>query len=296
MLIRTEADVTDAVLKVMERTKDKRLREIMVALIKHLHGFVRDVRLTEDEFRMATKLINALGQHSNDKHNDAVLMAGSLGVSTLVCLLNNGDDGATETTQNLLGPFWRLDSPRTELGGTIVRSETPGQPMAVNLTFNDVNGQPIEGLEVDVWHCSAEGFYENQDENQADYNLRGKFTTGDDGRVWFHSIKQSGYPIPTNTVVGPLLEAQDRHPFRPAHLHVLAHKENYKTLISQIYSDDDPYLESDVQFGVTKALIGHYEWCEDADPHGMISEPHYQLNHTLMVEAGESRLPDPPIK
>ncbi|MDC0738060.1 dioxygenase [Cognatishimia sp. SS12] len=296
MLIRTEADVTPAVLNVMEQTKDPRLKEIMVALIKHLHGFVREVRLTEPEFRMATKLLNDLGQASDDKHNEPVLMAGSLGVSTLVCLLNNGDNGATETTQNLLGPFWRMHSPDTELGGSIVRSETPGTPMVVDLTFVDVHGQPIADLEVDVWHCSAEGFYENQEESQADHNLRGKFRTGADGRIWFTSVKQSGYPIPTHTVVGRLLEAQDRHPFRPAHLHVLAHKENYKTLISQIYSDDDPHLDSDVQFGVTAALIGRYVRHEDGHPDSAVTGPWFSLSHQLVVEPGESELPIPPIK
>lgn len=296
MIIRNEADVTTAVLDVMEQTNDARLREIMIALIKHLHGFIRDVRLTEAEFQQATKILNDLGQASSDTHNEPVLMAGSLGVSSLVCLLNNGDQGRTETTQSLLGPFWRMNSPHTELGGSIVRSETPGEPMFVELEFTDQNGQPIADLEVDVWHCSAEGFYENQEESQADYNLRGKFVTGPDGRVWFRSIRQSGYPIPTHTVVGRLLEAQNRHPFRPAHLHVLAHKQNYKTLISQIYSDDDQHLQSDVQFGVTEALVGKFERHEDPHPDFETSRPWYSLRHRLILEPGESKLPIPPIK
>lgn len=296
MIIRNEAEVTDAVLEVMRQTSDPRLREIMVALIKHLHGFVREVRLTEPEFRQATKLINEIGQATTDSHNEAVLMAGSLGVSTLVCLLNNGDNGATETTQNLLGPFWRMHSPRTELGGSIMRSETPGEPMFVDLGFRDKAGQPIEGLEVDIWHCSAEGLYENQQEEQADHNLRGKFTTGADGRVWFRSIKQSGYPIPTHAVVGRLLEAQNRHPFRPAHIHVLAHKEGYKTLISQIYSDDDPKLGTDVQFGVTRALVGRFQYHDEPHPDGLAPDGWYSLSHSLELEAGVSELPIPPIK
>lgn len=126
MIIAKQEDVTPAVLQVMERTTDPRLREIMVSLIKHLHGFIREVRLTEEEFQRATRILNTMGQQSNDKHNEFVLMAGSLGVSSLVCLLNNGDNGATETTQSLLGPFWRLNHPMTENGGSILRSETPG--------------------------------------------------------------------------------------------------------------------------------------------------------------------------
>lgn len=116
MVIRTQEDVTDAVLGVMQQTQDERLREIMVALIKHLHAFVRDVKLTEVEFRNATAILNEIGQLQTDSHNEFVLMSGSLGVSSLVCLLNNGADGQTETSQSLLGPFWRLNSPRVENG------------------------------------------------------------------------------------------------------------------------------------------------------------------------------------
>src|SRR5215203_4737598 len=129
MLIERQQDVTPAVLEVMERTRDPRLREIMVSLIRHLHGFIREVRLTEAEFREATAILNEMGRLTTDTHNEAVLMAGSLGVSSLVCLLNNGDNGNTETSQSLLGPFWRLHSPRVENGGTIIRSETPGPAM-----------------------------------------------------------------------------------------------------------------------------------------------------------------------
>ncbi len=296
MIIRNEAEVTEAVLAVTERTTDPRLREIMVALITHLHGFVRDVRLTEEEFRAATALINEIGQASDDTHNEAVLMAGSLGVSALVCLLNNGDMGATETTQSLLGPFWRMHSPKTENGGSLVRGETAGDPMLVDLTLRDMAGDPVAGAEVDIWHCSAEGFYENQDADQAEMNLRGKFTTGADGRIWFRSIRQSGYPIPTHAVVGKLLEAQNRHPFRPGHIHVLAFKPEFKTLISQIYADDDENLESDVQFGVTRALVGRFERHEAPHPDGLAPAGWYSLSHTLVMEPGEAKLPKPPIR
>src|SRR5918994_5100125 len=125
MIIQRQEDVTEAALAVMERTTDPRLREIMVSLIRHLHGFVREVRLTEDEFRNATAILNEMGKLASDTHNEMVLMAGSLGVSSLVCLLNNGDNGATETSQSLLGPFWRLNSPRVENGGFGVRFLNP---------------------------------------------------------------------------------------------------------------------------------------------------------------------------
>src|SRR6478752_9395036 len=215
MIIEREQDVTAAALAVMERTSDPRMRQIMVSLVKHLHGFVRDVRLTEKEFRDATAVIAELGRQSTDTHNEVVLMAGSLGVSSLVCLLNNGDQGNTETAQSLLGPFWRLNSPKVENGGTIVRSDTPGAPLFVTARVVDPAGRPIAGAEVDVWHASPVGLYENQDSEQADMNLRGKFTSDADGRFWFKTVKMIGYPIPTDGVVGRLLKSQGRHPYRP---------------------------------------------------------------------------------
>jgi len=146
--IRRYEDVTPAVLKVMERTEDPRLREIMVSLVKHLHGFVLDVRLTEAEFREATSILNQLGQQSNDSHNESVLMAGSLGMSSLICLLNNGNQGQTETSQNLLGPFWRLNAPRVSNGGTLLRSDTPGDPLFVSGKVINQQGLPVAGAEV----------------------------------------------------------------------------------------------------------------------------------------------------
>ncbi|WP_114945304.1 dioxygenase [Microvirga calopogonii] len=297
MLIERQEDVTPAVLEVMGRTRDPRLREIMTSLVKHLHGFVRDVSLTEAEFREATAILNEMGKLASDTHNEMVLMAGSLGVSSLVCLLNNGDNGNTETSQSLLGPFWRLNSPAVPNGGTIIRSDTPGDPLLVNACVQDAAGNPVVGAEVDVWHASPVGLYENQDPEQAEMNLRGKFTTDEDGRFWFRTVKMVGYPIPTDTVVGRLLKAQDRHPYRPAHLHALIYKPGFKVLISQVYDPHDPHIDTDVQFGVTKALIG--DFIRHDEPHPTcpdVAAPWYSLDYVYVMEPGEAILPRPPIK
>lgn len=289
--IQSPQDVTLAVQAVMQQTNDPRLREIMTSLVKHLHGFVTEARLTEAEFRQAAALINEIGQRSNDSHNEAVLMAGTLGVSQLVCLLNNGgiadEHGNAQTTQNLLGPFWRMHSPRTENGGSILRSPTAGKALRVEGLVIDATGLPVANAEVDIWHASPVGLYEQQDASQADMNLRGKFTTNADGKFWFTSVKPTGYPIPTDGVVGRLLKAQNRHPYRPAHLHALILKEGFKTLISQVYADDDEHLETDVQFGVTRATTGHFQKQSDGS---------YLLQYTYVMQAGEAVLPKPPIK
>jgi len=299
MIIRTQEDVTPAVLSEIARAPDPRFREIMSALVRHLHGFVREVKLTEAEFQAAAKYIAELGQRTSDSHNEVVLMAGSLGLSTLVCLLNNGNNGnngATETTANLLGPFWRADAPATPNGGSIVRSATPGEPIFVNAWIRDPQGRPVAGAEVDVWHSSTEGYYENQDPAQADMNLRGKFTSDADGRIAFRSIKPSGYPIPVDGPVGDLLRAQGRANMRPAHLHFLIHKPGFKTHVSQVYTDDDPHLETDSQFGVTRVLIGHYVRHDDGPaPAPDVTGPWYSLDYTFAVEPGVAAWPRPPI-
>src|SRR3974390_2177531 len=295
MIINRQEDVTDAVVDAFKNA-DPRVREILTALVKHLHAFARDVHLTEEEFEKAIQYVIALGQKTTDTHNEAVLMSGSLGFSTLVCLLNNGNKGQTETTANLLGPFWRMNSPRTENGSSIVRSPTPGPVLFVNGMVQDQKGKPIEGAEVDVWHSSPEGFYEQQDPKQAPMNLRGKFMTDKEGHFFFRSVKPAGYPIPIDGPVGDLVRAGKRHNFRPAHLHFLIFKQGFKTLISQIYSPDDPKLETDVQFGVTRALIGAYRKHEGKTPAPDVTGEWVSLNQPFVSEPGNSRLPKPPIQ
>jgi hydroxyquinol 1,2-dioxygenase len=296
MIIENQKDVTTAVLSELQRAPDARFREIMTIFVSHLHDFVREARLTEEEFQNAIGYVIALGKHSNETHNEAVLMSGSLGLSALICLLNNGNHGTTETDHNMLGPFWRMHSPVTPNGGSIVRSPTPGPVLFVDATFRDAVGKPISGAEVDVWHSSPEGFYENQDPVQADMNLRGKFFTDADGRISFRSVKPAGYPIPIDGPTGDLLRAQGRHNMRPAHLHFLARKEGFKTLISQVYVQDDTFLETDVQFGVTRHLIGNYVQHEhEPAPAPDVKGPWYSLVHSFVMEAGHAKLPRPPI-
>ncbi|HEV2605778.1 MAG TPA: dioxygenase [Microvirga sp.] len=280
----------------MAQTRSPRLREITASFVRHMHAFAREVRLTEDEFEFGLDFLNRIGQATHDAHNEAVLFSDAIGFSTLVCLLNNGQAGATETASALLGPFWRMNSPLTENGGSIVRSPTPGPALFTECHITDPLGRPLEGVEVDVWQASPVGLYENQDETQADMNLRGKFITDEAGRFWFRSVKPAGYPVPTDGPVGDLLRAQGRHPYRPAHLHFLGFKAGYKTLITQVFADDDAHLESDVVFGVTRHLIGGYREGQGTPPASDVTGPWYRLGYTFVMEPGEAKLPVPPIK
>jgi protocatechuate 3,4-dioxygenase beta subunit len=220
-LITDERSVTDVVLAAMAGAPNPRLREVAESFVRHMHAFAREVRLTEEEFDLGIDFLNRIGQASHDLHNEAILFSDATGFSTLVCLLNNGQNGATETASALLGPFWRMNSPATPNGGSIVRSDTPGPALFADCRVSDPQGRPLAGVEVDVWQASPVGLYENQDAGQCEMNLRGKFITDEDGRFWFRSVKPAGYPVPTDGPVGDLLRAQNRHPYRPAHLHFL---------------------------------------------------------------------------
>jgi len=296
MIIEDQASVTDAVLEAFAGTADARLREILLALVRHLHGFVREVRLSEREFQQATRIIAALGQHTTEAHNEVVLMAGSLGLSALVCLLNNGNGGQQETQANLLGPFWRADQPLCASGESLVRSPTEGAGLLVQAQVIDQEGHPIQGAEVDVWHSSPHGLYENQDPSQAEMNLRGRFLTDAEGLFNFRSVKPAGYPIPIDGPVGELIRATGRHNYRPAHLHFMVYKPGYRTLISQIYVGEDPYLDSDVQFGVTRTLIGNYVRHDEPAPELGFGAPWYALHQRLVLEPGEASRPRAPIR
>jgi protocatechuate 3,4-dioxygenase beta subunit len=295
MIIEQEQEITPAVEEAMSRTPDLRLREVMAALVRHAHAFAREVRPTEEEFEAGMRFLAALGQATNDVNNEVVLAADVLGLSSLVGLLNN-ERGCGQTAAALLGPFWRDNAPRYELGANLVQSSTPGTPLFVSGVVRDTHGAPIEGASVDVWHASPVGLYENQDPEQAEMNLRGLFTTDAQGRFHFRTVRPAGYPVPTGGPVGELLRAQLRHPFRPAHIHFMITRPGFKTLITQIFSDDAEHLETDVTFSVIRSIVGHYVRHEGGPaPAKDVTAPYYTLEYDFVLEPGEMRIPVPPI-
>ena len=295
MIIEDQTAVTPAVLQAMAGADNPRLKEIMESLVRHLHAFAREVHLTEEEFDAGIEFLIGLGQKTTATHNEAILFSDAIGFSTLVCLQNSGN-GRTESLAALLGPFWRATAPEAANGDDIVRSPTPGPALFVSGRVLDPEGKPVEGAIVDVWHASPVGLYENEDPGQTDMNLRGKFRTDAEGRYEFRSVMPAGYPVPTHGPVGKLLAAQNRHPYRPAHVHFMVVAPGYKTLVTQVFVADDPNLDSDVVFGVTRPLIGDYRRHDDGTPPAPdVALPWYTLERDFTLEPGESKLPHPPI-
>jgi protocatechuate 3,4-dioxygenase beta subunit len=295
-IIDSEASVTAIAKHAMARTPDARLRQIVDAFVTHAHALVRELDLTQEEYDAGLRFIGAVGQANTATHNEVILAADVLGISTLVALRNNSQQDG-QTAAALLGPFWRLNAPTYACGESIVRSTTPGVPMRVAGVVRDIAGRTIAGAVVDVWQASPVGLYENQDASQENMNLRGKFLSDEDGGFHFRSVRPAGYPVPTNGPVGVLLAAQQRHPFRPAHVHFMISAPGYKTLVTQVFADDSEHLESDVAFGVVRPLVGHFKRHDQAsaDAPGM-SAPFYTLDYDFVLEPGEQRFPEAPIK
>jgi catechol 1,2-dioxygenase len=269
----------------MSRTEDPRLREIMSALVNHLHAFAREVRLTEVEWEFAIDYLLRIGRATSEKKNEMVLLSDLLGLSSLVVLLNN-EQGKGETDAALLGPFWRAHAPMCAHGESIARDPGGGEPLAVAGFVKDLEGKAVPGAIVDVWQASPVGLYENQDEGQSDHNLRGRFETNSEGRFDFRTVRPKGYPVPVDGPCGELLRAQDRYPYRPAHLHFMIAKEGYKTLVTQVFPDDDETIASDVVFGVTPGLSGRFDRKADGT---------WKLDYEFVMQPGKRRIPKAPI-
>ena len=255
--------ITDRVLEVIAKTPDARLREISFALVKHLHAFVREVEPTTDEFEKGCAFIVGLGQATSAAKNEVILASDILGASSLINLLQDqaGSKESTKTDSALLGPFWRGSAPEYELGASIARGEeasVSGQTLWVDGQVRNDQGTALAGAVVDVWQASPVGLYENQDERQPDMNLRGRFRTDDQGRFNFRSVRPAGYPVPVDGPCGDLLRGQNRHPFRPAHLHFMVSHPGYEVLVTQVFADDDVHLETDVTFSVAASLVGRF--------------------------------------
>lgn len=248
-----------------------RLREVLTSLVKHLHAFVKDVDLTEEEWAQGIGFLTRTGQMCDETRQEFILLSDILGISMLVETINHrAAGGSTEST--VTGPFHVVDSPPRALGDTI-SLDGKGDPCLVTGQVTGPGGKPAAGAQVDVWQASADGFYDVQQPGiQPERNLRGLFTADSEGRFWFRTIVPSYYPIPNDGPVGGLLKTTGRHPFRPAHIHFLVTAPGYAPVTTHLFVDDSPYLDSDAVFGVKDSLVRSFPWVDDpakAAEHGL---------------------------
>jgi hydroxyquinol 1,2-dioxygenase len=254
-------NVTEAVVTRFGETPDPRVREIVISLVRHLHAFVRDVELTEEEWQRGIEFLTATGHACDDRRQEFILLSDVLGVSMLtIALGNERPAGCTEST--VLGPFYVDDAPEYALGADIANG-APGEPCEVTGSVRALDGTPIAGALLNVWQADAEGLYDVQRQGLDAARARGALRTDANGKFRFRTVLPRSYPVPTDGPVGELLNATKRHAWRPAHLHFMIEARGYDTLITHVFRGDDPYLESDAVFAVRESLIA--DWARRSD-------------------------------
>lgn len=252
----SEQDLTNEVLGRLQATPDPRLREIMLSLTRHLHEFVREVRLTEVEWLQGIQFLTATGKICDDVRQEFILLSDTLGVSMQVDLINHGHDDPLITESTVLGPFYAGGSPRRAFGETMVEYEDGGEPAIYRGTVSDEDGRPLAGALLDVWQNAATGFYAVQvPGEQPATNLRGTYLTDDEGRFEIRTVRPVPYPVPADGPVGRLLRDTGRHEWRAAHIHVKVSKDGYHPLTTHVFDRSSDYLDSDTVFGVKESLI-----------------------------------------
>ncbi|MBI3451682.1 MAG: intradiol ring-cleavage dioxygenase [Rhodospirillales bacterium] len=274
-------NITDLVIAAMSPDMAPRTKEVLTNLIQHLHDFARDVRLTHEEWLIGIDFLSRAGKMTDEKRNEFILISDILGLESLADAISHNAHG-NETESAVLGPFFREGAPVLPAGASIAQRNTKDGP-AVSLRgrITNAKGEPVAGAIIDVWETGPDGFYEQQDPNQPDMNLRGRFKTDDNGDYDIMAVRPVSYPIPYDGPAGDLLQIMGRHPYRPAHIHMVVVAPGYKKLISQLYDRQDTYLESDAVFAVKGSLIVDFKPARDN------SGAEYLVEHNVVLKADD---------
>jgi hydroxyquinol 1,2-dioxygenase len=278
-----EFNITQAVLDRVSGGTNPRVRQISEALVRHLHDFVREVEPTQAEWEAGISFLTRVGKMCDANRQEFILLSDVLGVSMLVDAINHRlPAGATETT--VLGPFYVQQPPVFELGADVA-GNMQGMPLFVDGSVATIDGTPIGGARVDIWHADAEGEYDVQQEGGL--AGRARFEADDEGRFHFWTIRPAFYPIPNDGPVGEMLAAQGRHPFRPAHVHFMIAAPGCETLVTHVFADGDKYLDTDVVFGVKDSIIRPYvEHSPGTAPDGRaMDKPFAHLHYDFRLKA-----------
>ncbi|GAB5374153.1 MAG: intradiol ring-cleavage dioxygenase [Acuticoccus sp.] len=234
---------------------DPRLREVMESLVRHLHAFAREVNLTHAEWNQGIAFLERAGAISDAERHEFVLLSDVLGLSSLIDMINSRPEG---TSSSVLGPFHITGSPPLPVGGDM-RRDFPEPVVLVEGQIKDPSGAPIPGATLDIWQTAPNGLYSSQDPAQDTYSFHGLQTVGEDGRYAFTTVKPVEYTVPSDGPVGDILRACGRHPWRPSHLHFIAEAPGFRPLVTEVFPEDDPYLDEDTVFGVRADLVMRYE-------------------------------------
>jgi catechol 1,2-dioxygenase len=280
----TEEHITQNVLDSMAQTPNPRLKEVMSSLIRHLHAFVCEVELTEEEWISGIQFLTSTGQMCNDKRQEFILLSDTLGVSMLVDAINHRlASGATEST--VFGPFYREGAEEMPMGASISK-DGRGEPTVVMGQVLSTDGTPLPHALLDVWETNENGLYEQQDPDQPEMNLRGKFRTDNEGRYYFVGIKPVSYSIPDDGPVGKMLRSLGRHSFRPAHIHMIVSAEGFVPVTTHLFVSGDKYLDADAVFGTKDSLVVDFvrnDSTEEAARYN-ITTPFYTVEYNFVLK------------
>jgi protocatechuate 3,4-dioxygenase beta subunit len=283
-----ERNITEAVLATLSATPNRRMKEVMTSLVRHLHDFARDVSLTPTEWIAAVEYLTKVGQTCSPTRQEFILLSDTLGLSALINVMNSRAAGDA-TTSSLLGPFFREKAPVLPLGGNIA-VDVPGEVIAMSGRVHDAAGKPIAGASLDVWQTSSDGLYDIQGPNPSEMNMRGRFQTDPDGRYRFRTIAPRGYSIPVDGPVGALMRKLGRDGSRPAHIHFLIAADGCQELATALYLDGDPHIDSDAVFGVSRSLVVKIEPPSGSGPTPDLRRIRYDFALARATGAGSQRV------
>ncbi|KNZ73269.1 Hydroxyquinol 1,2-dioxygenase [Termitomyces sp. J132] len=281
--------ITSNVHAINSNCTDERMKFIFRGLINHLHTFIRETSITNEEWMSAIQFLTHTGQMCSDIRQEFILLSDVLGVSTLIDAINNAKP-PTATESTVLGPFFTEDAEHIANGETIA-SEGKGDYMFVEGRVLDTRGNPIAGAVIDTWEADANGLYDVQYTNRDKPDCRGRLISAEDGSYSFRAVMPSPYPVPSDGPIGGLLKRLGRHVYRPAHLHMVLEAPGFEKLTTALYFEGDPYLTSDAVFGVRTSLIMKPEIVTDEDKtiaRGFVQrKPHVYLKKDFVLATPE---------
>jgi catechol 1,2-dioxygenase len=277
--------LTEKVLNAYSHIESPRLKLLVSDLIQHLHAFVKETKVTDEEWEFAWDFMERMAEITGPERNEFILLADVLGVSQLIETINH-EEPAQPVGFALVGPFYRANAPFRERGSSTASKDTPGARVRISGTvFDFEKNTPIKRAILDTWQAATNGLYENQDENQPDFNLRGRFRTDENGTFELVALMPTAYPVPTDGPVGELLRAAKRPPDRPAHIHFIVSAPGYETLVTQIFVKGDEQVEEDVVFTASTNMVGDFK--KEGD--------HFRLGVDFPLKRGVSKMPKAPV-